>query len=100
MTGTTVFGFFLTTIGLIFLILIFIVFRLRLVYLLFYDSSFSFHANNAESSALCTIVVMFASNVDTLHVENMSDNRFRVYIEKSERCNTSSSNPSLYSYFI
>ena len=73
------FGFLLTTIALVFLILIFIpnCFPTSFILLISSVSSFSFPANNAVSSEY-EIVIMFASHVDTLHVDNMSENLFRV----------------------
>ena len=75
------FGFLLTTIALVFLIFIFIPNCFPTSFILLVSSviSFSFPANNAVSSALYEIVVIFASHVDTHHVDNnMSENLFRV----------------------
>ena len=93
------FGFLLTTIALVFLILILIpnyCFPTSFILLVSSASSFSFPANNAVSSAYLRL----HSHVDTVHVDNMSDNLLRVSIEKSGRCYTSLSNSPLYSYFI
>ena len=74
------FGFLLTTIAMVFVILIFIAncFPTSFILLVNSESSFSFAANIAVSSALSKIVVMCASHVDTLHIENMSEHIFRV----------------------
>ena len=75
------FGFLLTTIALVFLILIFIpnCFPTWFILLVSSVSSFSFPANNAvRVTSISEIVVIFASHVDTLHVDNMSENLFRV----------------------
>ena len=67
------FGFMLTTIALVFVILIFITncFPTSFILLVNYDCSFSFPANNAVSSVYNIVV-------DALHIDTMSVYIFRV----------------------